>query len=270
MSDHRTLDNDIVHGVDDPRLLEAMEENAAYALADISRSFGGERYHGPDMTRYISGAPIHFLNGVISARFSEDQLDATIEKALEPFKARSAPMMWIIGPSSSPNNLGARLETFGLTKGGETPCMAMNIAAIPPLTVPPSVTFFQVTDEASVEQFAQTVADGFEFGAEAVPIFQQITVHACLPPNPQWVYHLGLLDGQPVATCTTSCMLGWLASIRSAPFPKRDDAALAALSPQFALLYAATLGYRVSTLQATPMGFPVYRRLGFRDMRPVP
>jgi predicted acetyltransferase len=36
------------------------------------------------------------------------------------------------------------------------------------------------------------------------------------------------------------------------------------------LLEARRRGYRVSTLQATPMGFPVYRRLGFREVcRPI-
>ena len=254
---------DIVHGVDDPRLVDAMEENAAYALADIAVSLGGKRYHGPDMSRYISGLPIHFLNGVISARLPVDRLDEAIEQAMEPFKARSTPMLWMIGPTSRPDSLGASLEAHGLTHGGDTPCMAVDISAVPPLAPLSSVTFVEVASESLVEQFAQVAAIGFEFGAEAVPIFQQITARACLPPNPQWVYHLGLLDGQPVATCTTFLHAGVAGLYTISTVPEARGRGIGGAITQFALQHASAFGYRVSTLQATRMGFPVYRRLGY-------
>ena len=263
MSDERALGGEIVRGLDDPRMLDAMEENAAYALADIVESVGGERYHGPDMTRYISGIPIHFLNGVISARLPADRLDAAIEETLEPFRARSTPMVWIVSPGSSPDSLGARLEAHGLTAGSETPCMALDITALPPLAQLPSVTFDQVRNEASVEQFAKTAADGFGFGPEAVPIFQLITARACLPPDPHWVYHLGFLDGQPVATSATFLHAGVAGLYTICTLPGARGRGIGGAITQLALLHAAALGYRVSVLQATPMGFPVYRRLGF-------
>jgi len=263
MSGDRAADSEMVRGLDDPRLLEAMEENAAYALADIAESLGGERYHGPHMTRYISGMPIHFLNGVISARLPEDRIDAAIEATLEPFKARSVPMMWIVGPGSSPDMLGARLEAHDMSPGDETPCMAVDITAIPPLTALPSVTFIQMIDKASVEQFVRTVVDGFGFGVEAAPIFQQITERACLPPDPHWVYHLGFLDGQPVATCTTFLHAGVAGLYTICTLPEARGRGIGGAITQFALLHAASLGYHVSALQSSPMGFPVYRRLGF-------
>ncbi len=263
MSDDRAHGGEIVSGLDDPRLLEAMEENAAYALADIAESFGGERYHGPDMTRYFSGMPFHLFNGVISARLPEDRLDAAIEETLEPFQARLAPMMWIVSPGSSPDNLSMRLEAHGLAQGNETPCMAVEISATPPLTTPPSVTFIQVTDGASVEQFARTMVDGFGFGAEAIPIFRQITARACLPPDPEWVYHLGFLDDQPVSTCATFLHAGVAGLFMICTLPEARGRGIGGAITQFALLQASALGYRVSVLQATPMGFPVYRRLGY-------
>lgn len=269
----RDLNTEIVRGLNDPRLLAAMEENAAYALADIAASFdGSERSHGPDMTRYLSGIPIPFLNGVFSLHLPMDGLDAAIVEALAPFKERSLPMMWVIGPGSRPNDLGAHLETHGLTKGDETPCMAVEIAAIPPLTPLPAVTFVEVTSEPLVDQFAHTAAAGFGFGAEAVPIFQQIATRACLSPQSQqpqlvqqhqWVYHLGSLDGQPVATCTTFLHGGVAGLYTICTVPEARGRGIGGAITQLALHHAGALGYRVSVLQATPMGLPVYRRLGY-------
>ena len=267
MSDTRALHIDpgagIVHSVDDPRLVDAMEENAAYALADIAVSLGGERYHGPDMSRYISGVPIHFLNGVISARLPADRLDDAIEQAMEPFKARSMPMQWMVGPTSRPDSLGERLEAHGLIHGGETPCMAVDISAVPPPSPLPSVAFVEVSNEAHVEQFSRAAAIGFEYGAEAIPLFQEITARACLPPNPQWVYHLGLLAGQPVATCTTFLHAGVAGLYTICTVPEARGRGIGGAITQLAVQHASTLGYRVSTLQATRMGFPVYRSLGY-------
>lgn len=257
---------EFVSGMDDPRLLAAMEANAAHALAELSVAIGGERYHGPDMTRYVSGSPIAMFNGVISARFPADQVDAEIERTLDVFRVSSLPMLWWIGPGSSPPDLSARLVAHGLHEGDNTPCMAVNLGALAPLTPLPSVTFAQVTTPEQVEQFAMTAALGFEFGAEAAPIFQRIAAGACLPPNPAWVYHLAYLDGAPVATCVTLLHAGVAGLYTISTLPDARGHGIGGEITRLAMLHARSLGYRVATLLASTMGYPVYLRLGFVDI----
>jgi GNAT superfamily N-acetyltransferase len=254
---------EIVANINDPRLVDAMEENYAYAMSGFAHGTGGESYHGTNMTRYISGLPVHFFNGVTSARLDQSRLDAMIEAALAPFQSRNLPMAWLVGPGTRPEDLGQRLEAHGLTRADDTPCMAIDIRALAPPQLLPGVTFVPVTAEEQVPWFAHAAAVGFGFDSEAEPIFQTLTARACLPPDPRWAYHLALLEGAPVATCLTFLHSGVAGLFTISTIPEARGHGIGGEITRHALLNAGSLGYRVAVLQASPMGFPVYQRLGF-------
>jgi ribosomal protein S18 acetylase RimI-like enzyme len=256
----------VISGMNDTRLLNAMEANAASSLSELAEGMGGESYRGSDRTRYISDLPVPMLNGVISARLPSVGLDSAIDATLAPIQARSLPMIWWVGPGSAPAELGARLEAHGLRRGDETPCMAVDLSAIAPANPVPSVSFAQVASEAATEQFALTAAVGFEFGAEAAPIFQKLAAGVCLPPDPRWAYHLAYLDGQPVATCVTLLDAGVAGLYTICALPEARGRGIGGEITRHAPLQARARGYRVAVLQSSPMGFPVYRRLGFETI----
>lgn len=259
-------DEAMIQSRDDPRLVAAMEENAAAMMCAVAEGLGGETYQGPDMTRYISGLPIPFFNGVMLAQLAPDQLDAQITQALAPFQAQNLSMIWMVGPGTQPADLGARLAAQGLTLESETPCMAIDIGALAPAQPLPGVTFVPVTTEEQAIWLAHVSAVGFGIPSEVESAFQRLMARLSLPPDPRWANHLALLDGAPVATCMTYFHSGVAGLYTIATLPDARRRGVAGELTRYALLNAQAHGYSIATLQASRMGFPVYRRLGFETI----
>jgi predicted N-acetyltransferase YhbS len=255
---------DVVQGLDEPRLVAAMEENAALALCEFALGAGGESYQGPEMTRYISGLQIAFFNGVIAARLDPSQIDASITAALAPFQARNLPLTWMVGPGTQPQDLGQRLVAHGLELAGESPWMAIDISAVAPRQLIPDVTFIPVTTIEQVAWFAHVSAVSFGVPPEVEPSFQRIAAHVCLTSDQHWLLHLALLDGAPVATCMTYLQSGVAGLYTIATLPEARNRGIAGELTRDALLNAQERGYHVAALQASRMGYPVYQRLGFQ------
>ncbi|HEX9037941.1 MAG TPA: hypothetical protein VF808_13230 [Ktedonobacterales bacterium] len=88
---------ELLQSTNDPRLLEAMDANHAFAFGFMASGLGGVVEHEPALTRFISGIPVSMLNGVALARLPEEGIDAAIAAALRPFEERALPLLWWVG-----------------------------------------------------------------------------------------------------------------------------------------------------------------------------
>ncbi len=265
MASQHERDTGVLGGVDDPRLVEALEANTAAAYADMARNLGGDVYSGPDMTRYISGVRVHILNGVSGAILPEERLDTLLDAILGRFKAQAAPMIWWIGPSTRPDDLGARLEAHGLTYSGETPGMAAEIGALSPAEAAiPALSVAPATSEGDLAEWARITTRGFGFPEDVTPALAEMAMRHCIRDNPQWAYCLARLSGQPVATASVFLYAGVAGVYCVATLPEARRRGIGAEITRLALQRAGEQGYRVGILQSSDMGFPVYCRLGFQ------
>jgi ribosomal protein S18 acetylase RimI-like enzyme len=260
-------DKGILQSVNDPRLVEALEANTAAAYADMARNPEGDIYSGPDLTRYISGAQAHILNGVAGARLPAEGLDAALDEIMARFKARAVPMIWWVGPSTQPEDLGARLETHGVSYDGETPGMAVDIATLSEEAAAiPSLTVSLVSHEDDVVEWARVEARGYGMPEEVTPALIEMGVRHCLRGDSSWRYYLGRLHGRPVAASLMYPYAGVAGIYAVATVPEARRMGIGAELTRLALQRAAEQGYRVGVLQASGMGFPVYRRMGFETV----
>src|SRR5260221_9814704 len=68
----------------------------------------------PERMLFAMGLPFAPLNGVCRSRFEPETAAAKIRETMDFFRARRLPMLWWVGPSCRPADLGTWLETEGL------------------------------------------------------------------------------------------------------------------------------------------------------------
>ena len=86
------------------------------------------------------------------------------------------------------------------------------------------------------------------------------------PPSPTWRIYAARLEGRVASVLATTdtdgdCGVWWVATV-----PEARGRGLSGELLRAALDEARERGLRTSTLQATKMGFPVYERIGYRDV----
>lgn len=138
-------------------------------------------------------------NRILWARIDESDVDATVADVLDDHRRRGATFWWIVGPSSRPADLGARLEAAGMQSLGETWGMALEVPTEPPRWSMAELTVERVTaDNATLA--AETNAEAWQVGDPAVgdrirrALLRKV-------PDPRFPMWLARFAGAPVAVC---------------------------------------------------------------------
>lgn len=258
---------DLVRGLDDPRLLDALEANTYAAYAGYAVDSGGEQRATHNRLTYIAGIPFELFNGVARARLAAGDMDAQIAAALQPFRERDYPMFWWVGPSTAPAELGARLLERGLEDDGAMPGMAVALNELRQThDAPASLVIEQVTSPQQIEDFTTALRAGY-----GVPEVMQEPLVALgrrqlAHPDGTWQYFLGRLDGEPVSTAQLFLHAGVAGVYAVATAPSARRRGIGEALTRAALLAAKARGYHVGILQASAMGQPIYERQGFRSL----
>src|SRR5205809_201979 len=142
----------------------AIEWNLFGLYATFDRIPGARVDHEPHLMRVCTGLPHELLNGIFRAQFRTDDIDGSIDEAIEDFRSRELPMVWWTGPSSKPPELGKYLENMGLAHVGELTGTAVDLDTLPE-TIPASdeLTIEVVRDEQTLMAWLGPVAFGYEF-----------------------------------------------------------------------------------------------------------
>jgi GNAT superfamily N-acetyltransferase len=262
---------EFVRDVSQESLARANETHLREGFALCVDIWGGEVSNAPDLRWAASRVPSDELNRVTFAQLAPETLDTRIDWVIERAQALGVPFQWNIGPSTHPTDLGAHLLRHGLSDAGEEPAMGVALAGLPgKLPVLEGVTIERVHDRAGAAQWARTVSLGF--GAptpeDAEPLVACVTRGAfddAFDDDAVASYYLARLDGEPVASAGLALAAGIAGVFAVATFPLARRRGLGAAVTLAALLDARARGYAVGVLQASEMGYPVYKRLGFTE-----
>jgi len=232
----------------------------------LARSPGAEERNDARVQWVIGGSPAAFFNCVVRADLAARDVDETISSSRDRFVARGVPGTWHVDATMRPVDLGQRLVDHGFTHVGDDLGMALDLArAVPTPPALPGLTIEPVGDLTGLAEWAAALAAGFEFPAAwGAWFFERCRALGFAGPAP-WRHWLGRLDGRPVGTATV--LVGRAASslhnISTAPSARRRGVGAALTSA--ALAEARARGHRLAVLQASELGAPVYRRLGFQS-----
>ena len=220
---------------------------------------------------WVEGEPMDpYMNTVASARFAPETADRRIAEIMAAYEALPSPFVWWRAPFHTPGDLAARLERAHIYSVGEAPAMAMDLATLGPAPeVEGRFEIRGVTDVEGLDAYmailnVEPPADG------APPLYppekaqrMRDALSPRLAAEPAPLRVLGYLDGRPVATARLSVAGGTAGLYAVATLEEARGHGYGAAVSHACLATGRDLGYRIATLQATEMGYGIYRRLGF-------
>lgn len=249
----------------DAELGASVQENLFALFQAMTRLPGSDLVITPRLSYHHAPPSNPMFKGVWRARLSVDDCDAAIDDVLAWFAARDAPyFFWWTGTGTTPVQLPARLEERGFIRHVDgDPGMFADLHHLVPVASTDVVDVREAVGEEALEAWQSTFCEAFD-----VPAFTALAwVHATreLAPAPPWRPYVAYVDGRPVGTSLTFDGAGVVGVYAVSTLAARRRRGVGAALTMVPLLAARERGYRYAVLFASDMGYPLYRKLGFRD-----
>ena len=173
-------------------------------------------------------------------------------------------LSWWIEPGTQPADLAEHLLAHGLVYTDGGPGMAVELSALnEDLSNPVELVIERVGDRDTLKRWVVAFAAGFGLSGSERASFD---LYAGLGFDLPLRSYVGCLKGEPVATAQLFLGAGVAGVYCVSTVPQARCCGIGAALTLAALREARDEGYRAGILQSSPMGFRVYRRLGFREL----
>jgi GNAT superfamily N-acetyltransferase len=248
-------------------LIELSDLNYAEATRELTRRAGGAVLDEDGVMLYAGAHPLPVLvNGVMRTGDGPDATDV-LARADAFFAARGRGYTISIRAHADPDLLDAATAA-GLTPFGSPPAMILE-GRLADTDPPGDVTLARVADADDVADFA--AVSGAAYATYGMPpdVTPAILVREVVVA-PHVVAFLARIAGKPVAAAMTIVTHGVAGIYWVGTVPEARGHGLAELVTRAATNAGFDLGARVASLQASPMGEPVYRRMGYVEVTRYP
>ncbi|HTP09439.1 MAG TPA: GNAT family N-acetyltransferase [Anaerolineae bacterium] len=249
------------------KLLAALNSNMVAYWSAYGRT-AGSTLHSTDRVVWIyTGVQIPLFNGVFFARLSPADVQPTFADLQSRIAERGAPALWWIGPQSKPDNIGSLLEQLGAQQAGEVPGMAIDLAEMDDrLEMLAGFTIEKAVGAERQALWARVAGAGTGFPDAASEALAQLESRLSDAQYAAQRRYIGYLNGTPVATSTLVLESGVAGIYAVATIPEARRKGIGRIMTVVPLLEAKQMGYRVGILQASSMGYPIYKKIGFKDV----
>ncbi len=244
-------------------IIPAMEENMNSLIYTLAR-WPRATVRNDEMIKWaITNVPFFLFNSIMDAHLTPESVDATVQSILTQAQSRNVPLLWWVGPSTQPADLATHLEQHGFVCEDQSPGMAIDLASLSEdLPAPEDFTVTLVNDAQTLKQWSDAMVIGFgmpDFTIEANYDFMRHMDGANV------LAYLGYLRGKPVATSLLILAAGVAGIYCVSTIPEARRQGIGAALVRVPLQEARKRGYKIGVLQSSPMGFGVYRSLGFQE-----
>lgn len=248
-----------------PEAIKASEENMAAAYRALYLGWPEARSHaGEEAVWGLTRIASPFINNATRVRFSSEQADEGLEAIIEEANVRQVPMRWWLGPGTQPADIGERLKERGFSHV-QLAGMAIELSGLQAPPSEPALHVERVGDSGRLDVWCRVLAKGFDVSQEAAAAFGR-AIEVVGLDSEGWSLYLAYLDDEPVAVSSMYLGAGAAGIYNVAALRQvRGKGAGSAVS-YAALKGAHQAGYQIATLQASKLGYGVYRRLGFVEI----
>lgn len=210
-----------------------------------------------DMHVLVTGIANPFANMVwgMNVRDAEGLVLSFTRRLLE----LGVPGFFWVGPCTRPLDLPRHLQESGWVEDQPCPAMVLDLDQLVETPFPQGIELRQVASAEDLRTWQEVVSIGspipIEVGRLMSPSFEgSLTAFTA--------YHHEV----PVATTAVFIHDGVPGIYCVAVLPEYRGIGIGAAVTAEPLFRARQEGYRMATLQASEMGYPIYKRLGFRDV----
>jgi GNAT superfamily N-acetyltransferase len=258
---------DIVGDLSDTKLVKtvirANWENYHYCLG---RSPTVELSVGKYLTWLVTSMPDHFMNLVVCTELPQEGIDELIENALTHFRSLNIrKLSWLTEEGVPAKEIKKYLEAHDLNFSESFATeMAADLTTLrEDVAMPNELKIIPVNDEKTLRKWIHIASIGFSVPFEFEDTWYEFFAEAaCTSP---FRTYLALLYGEPVATSQLFTSAGVAGIYNVTCLPQARGQGIGGAVVLAPLLAAREMGYQVGILQASAMGYNVYRRLGFQD-----
>ncbi|WP_179855091.1 GNAT family N-acetyltransferase [Paractinoplanes atraurantiacus] len=212
---------------------------------------------GGDLPIYRTDIAYPLLNGVLRVR------NQPLDQAFDTAKQRLAGSAWAwwVGADSD-EGTAEGLLALGSTQIADLPIMAIDITRLPGFEPPAGLQTRPVAGRAEITEYVGTYAGPLGIEGDLGLVVDRELDFA----YSDVVRLAAFVDDRIVGTCTLSLGTEVAALYCIATDPAFRRRGIATELTLVALRVARAAGHRIATLQSTPEGEPVYRRIGFETV----
>lgn len=261
---------EIINNISSEKLQTASIANMVAFYSLYGRGKGGALVSTPSNVCFYSGLPAPVFNGVVSINMTCEDVQSTVDDLQARLNKKGGPAMWWVGPQTTPENIDALLEQHGLQQAGAAPNMVVDLSALS--SMPTNIENFRIEKVNKVDNPAgqalwdRTTSKGFgvpdPIGAEIAELEATFSDSHYKAAH----HYIGYLDDMSIASSSMILDSGVAGIYAVATAPEARRKGIGAAMTRIPLLEAKEIGYLVGILQASAMGYPVYKRIGFQEI----
>jgi GNAT superfamily N-acetyltransferase len=245
------------------KAIKANWENYHYCLG---RSPSVELSIGRYLTWLITNMPDHFMNLVVCTQLPSEGIDELIDGTLTHFRSLNIrKLSWLAQEGVPATEIKKHLLARGLTFSESFATeMAADLRSVPDdLPTPIGLRIVPVVGGETLKQWIHVASIGFGVREEFEKVWYDFFVEAVF--DMRFRTYLAVLNGRPVGTSQLFISAGVAGIYNVTCIPEARGQGIGAAITLAPLLKAREMEYRVGILQASELGYRVYRRLGFQD-----
>ena len=217
-------------------------------------------------SRYSTGIPFFLFNAVWNSHIPSEVAIKKIKENIAFFEKRQVPFLWVIGPSSSPKNMGELLIKNGLTLTKE-PGMAHNLKTLgTEREILNEVEIIKVENVETLKVWSDVVLTGFALPKELLSdFFYKAFSFMLLNDKPSASAFLAYDEGNPVASSLVCYEEGVAGIYNVTTLEQARGNGIGTAITLAPLNEAKNLGYQIGTLQSSDMALNMYKQMGFKE-----
>lgn len=244
------------------KLIKAMEANLNVHMTHFAQYLNQvELIRIPGFTIVNSGLPDDTFNYVLEADFSGAEANKKITDVTDYFQKKNIPFSWWLSPYDKPDDLSNYLENNGYINTENNVAMYFDLDKWDgQVSMPSDLQIVQAKDERTLKDFALVLTND---EASFKRYFEWIA--KILNDDDPIEYYVGYVEGIPVVrglSCYFAQVAGlhWLSTV-----PHSRKKGYGKAMQEYRLKRAKERGYHIAVLQAAHEGYPLYKKLGYKE-----